>query len=222
MSTNKTGNLYPFVTKATVKGQLDSDPAFRIQAMAILHTLQTKHEQATKTTLNQQDRVAHDDAGPRDEADHRGRGERCAKQPMSEHDADQCERDRRQNNQRQLETAELRHHQDIDADDRHHEGGTHVAEGDIGDLPLAVPQNRRLAFVLGLAMEADSRFAERAPIMCLDALALLFNPYWLLLAAFVGANMLQAAFTGFCPAAKIFSKLGLKPGPAFACTAVTR
>lgn len=52
MSTNKTGNLYPFVTKATVKGQLDSDPAFRIQAMAILHTLQTEHEQATKTTLN--------------------------------------------------------------------------------------------------------------------------------------------------------------------------
>ena len=43
----------------------------------------------------------------------------------------------------------------------------------------------------------------------------LVNPYWLLLAAFVGANMLQAAFTGFCPAAKIFSKLGLKPGAAF-------
>lgn len=47
------------------------------------------------------------------------------------------------------------------------------------------------------------------------ALAWLFSPYWLLLAAFVGANMLQAAFTGFCPAAIIFRKLGLKTGCAF-------
>jgi hypothetical protein len=46
-------------------------------------------------------------------------------------------------------------------------------------------------------------------------LAWLFSPYWLLLTAFVGANMLQAAFTGFCPAAIIFRKLGLKTGSAF-------
>ncbi len=43
-------------------------------------------------------------------------------------------------------------------------------------------------------------------------LAWLVSPYWLLLAAFVGANLLQAAFTGFCPAVIIFRKLGLKPG----------
>ena len=47
------------------------------------------------------------------------------------------------------------------------------------------------------------------------ALGWLISPYWLLLAAFVRANMLQAAFTGFCPAAMIFERLGLKPGPAF-------
>jgi hypothetical protein len=29
--------------------------------------------------------------------------------------------------------------------------------------------------------------------------------------------MLQAAFTGFCPAAMIFNKLGLQPGVAFTC-----
>ena len=46
-------------------------------------------------------------------------------------------------------------------------------------------------------------------------LAWLFNPYWLLLAAFVGANMLQAAFTSFCPAAIVFQKLGMKSGCAF-------
>jgi hypothetical protein len=46
-------------------------------------------------------------------------------------------------------------------------------------------------------------------------LAWLVSPYWLILTAFVGANLLQAAFTGFCPAAIVFRKLGLKEGPAF-------
>lgn len=48
-------------------------------------------------------------------------------------------------------------------------------------------------------------------------LAWLVSPYWLLLTASVGANLFQAAFTGFCPAAIIFRKLGLKPGSAFEC-----
>jgi hypothetical protein len=48
------------------------------------------------------------------------------------------------------------------------------------------------------------------------------SPYWYLLAAFVGANMFQAAFTGFCPAAMIFRKLGLKTGPAFDCAVSAR
>jgi hypothetical protein len=51
------------------------------------------------------------------------------------------------------------------------------------------------------------------------ALAWLHSPYWLLLTAFVGANMLQAAFTGFCPAATIFRVAGLKCGTAFAAPA---
>jgi hypothetical protein len=46
-------------------------------------------------------------------------------------------------------------------------------------------------------------------------LAWLVSPYWLLLSAFVGLNMLQAAFTGFCPAAIAFRKLGIKAGSAF-------
>lgn len=41
------------------------------------------------------------------------------------------------------------------------------------------------------------------------------NPWWLLLPAFAGLNMIQAAFTGICPAAMAFKKLGLKPGAAF-------
>ena len=38
---------------------------------------------------------------------------------------------------------------------------------------------------------------------------------WLFLTAFAGFNMFQAAFTGFCPAAKIFKALGAKAGAAF-------
>jgi hypothetical protein len=38
---------------------------------------------------------------------------------------------------------------------------------------------------------------------------------WLILTAFVGLNMLQAAFTGFCPLAKILKAAGFKPGQAF-------
>ena len=40
-------------------------------------------------------------------------------------------------------------------------------------------------------------------------LSLTVHPLWIWLSAFAGANMLQAAFTGFCPAAMIFKKLGV-------------
>jgi hypothetical protein len=47
------------------------------------------------------------------------------------------------------------------------------------------------------------------------ALAVFHSQYWLWLTAFAGANMLQASFTGFCPAAIVFKKLGCKAGTAF-------
>ncbi|MEQ1710206.1 MAG: DUF2892 domain-containing protein [Hyphomicrobium sp.] len=47
------------------------------------------------------------------------------------------------------------------------------------------------------------------------ALAYYVHIYWLGLPAFVGLNLLQAAFTGFCPLAKILGALGMKPGCAF-------
>ena len=46
-------------------------------------------------------------------------------------------------------------------------------------------------------------------------LAWLISPYWLLLTAFAGVNMIQASFTGFCPAAMVFKKFGVKDGTAF-------
>ncbi|MEO8444255.1 MAG: DUF2892 domain-containing protein [Gammaproteobacteria bacterium] len=47
------------------------------------------------------------------------------------------------------------------------------------------------------------------------ALGLWVHPGWFWLTAFVGANLLQSSFTGFCPLAIILRKLGVKPGPAF-------
>jgi hypothetical protein len=47
------------------------------------------------------------------------------------------------------------------------------------------------------------------------ALAQWLSPYWLLLAAFVGFNLLQSAFTGFCPLAIILKRFGFEPGSAF-------
>lgn len=46
-------------------------------------------------------------------------------------------------------------------------------------------------------------------------LTLLASPWWLLLTAFAGANMVQASITGFCPAAMVAKALGAKPGCAF-------
>lgn len=45
------------------------------------------------------------------------------------------------------------------------------------------------------------------------ALSVLFDQRWLLLAAFVGINLIQSAFTGFCPAEKVLKKLGVGGPP---------
>ena len=66
-------------------------------------------------------------------------------------------------------------------------------------------------------MTIDNAVLSFAGFMVLISLALGYfhSPYWFLLTAFVGLNMLQAGFTGFCPAARAFKRLGLKPGQAF-------
>ena len=47
------------------------------------------------------------------------------------------------------------------------------------------------------------------------ALAWFVHPYWIGLAAFAGLTLIQASFTGFCPAAMLFKRLGLRQGVAF-------
>jgi hypothetical protein len=46
-------------------------------------------------------------------------------------------------------------------------------------------------------------------------LSLIHSSYWLWFTAFVGANLVQASFTGFCPMAKVLKLFGVKPGNAF-------
>ena len=66
-------------------------------------------------------------------------------------------------------------------------------------------------------MNIDKAVLAFAGFVVLASLVLtgLFGPWWLLLTAFAGLNMMQAAFTGFCPAAAIFRRFGVRPGAAF-------
>lgn len=57
-------------------------------------------------------------------------------------------------------------------------------------------------------------FAGFAILLSL-VLAVNHNINWLWFTAFVGANLLQSAFTGFCPLALILKKLGRPSGAAF-------
>ena len=58
------------------------------------------------------------------------------------------------------------------------------------------------------------RFAGAMVLLSL-LLAHFVSPYWLWFTAFVGANLLQSSFTGFCPLAVILRKTGMKSGAAF-------
>jgi len=63
-------------------------------------------------------------------------------------------------------------------------------------------------------MKTESYIRILAGTMVLISLALAHyvNNWWLLLAAFVGLNLIQSAFTGFCPAEIVLNKLGLGNG----------
>ena len=67
------------------------------------------------------------------------------------------------------------------------------------------------------AMNIDRLVFAFAGFMILLSVTLsqLHSVYWLALTAFVGLNMLQAAFTGFCPLAMILRRIGRPAGPAF-------
>ncbi len=66
-------------------------------------------------------------------------------------------------------------------------------------------------------MSLDRSVLAFAGVMTLLSvmLTLFVSPHFVWLTAFIGVNLLQSSFTGFCPAASVFRKLGIKPGCAF-------
>jgi len=62
-------------------------------------------------------------------------------------------------------------------------------------------------------MKMESRIRILAGTFVLTSLALGYyvNQWWLLLAAFVGVNLIQSAITGFCPAEMILSRIFKDP-----------
>jgi len=66
-------------------------------------------------------------------------------------------------------------------------------------------------------MNLDRAVLAFAGVMTLISVALtqLVSPWFFLFTVFIGLNLMQSAFTGFCPAAIVFKKLGLSSGCAF-------
>lgn len=68
-------------------------------------------------------------------------------------------------------------------------------------------------------MKTENAIRVLAGTMVLISVALthFVSPWWLLLAVFVGVNLIQSAFTGFCPAEIILRKLGVTKDGAGSC-----
>lgn len=66
-------------------------------------------------------------------------------------------------------------------------------------------------------MTLDRAVFAFAGIMTLISvlLTVFVSPYFIWFTVFIGLNLLQSSFTGFCPAALIFKRLGIKSGCAF-------
>ncbi len=61
-----------------------------------------------------------------------------------------------------------------------------------------------------MTVERALRLMAGAVLLISLALAHYLSPYWLWLTAFVGLNLLQSAFTNWCPAMTIFRAIGMK------------
>jgi hypothetical protein len=62
-----------------------------------------------------------------------------------------------------------------------------------------------------MTIERGLRGAAGVVILVSAALATFHSPYWMILTAFAGLNLLQSAFTNWCPMVWILGRCGLKP-----------
>jgi hypothetical protein len=81
-------------------------------------------------------------------------------------------------------------------------------------LPIAGPRAPRTG---DRSMSLDRAVLAFAGVMILLSVVLtaFVSPLFVWFTVFIGLNMLQSAFTGWCPAAIVFKKLGVKEGCAF-------
>lgn len=54
-------------------------------------------------------------------------------------------------------------------------------------------------------------------VMATTLLAIFHHPWWAWFTVFIGFNMFQSSFTGFCPAAMVMKKMGLKNESELTC-----
>jgi hypothetical protein len=59
-----------------------------------------------------------------------------------------------------------------------------------------------------MKIESLIRLLAGSVVLLGTVLAWLVSPWWLLLPAFAGANLIQSVFTGFCPPSIVLTKLG--------------
>ena len=62
-----------------------------------------------------------------------------------------------------------------------------------------------------MTIERGLRFVAGVVVLASTLLAVLVNPDWLALTAFAGLNLLQSAFTNWCPMVWILARMGLRP-----------
>ena len=62
-----------------------------------------------------------------------------------------------------------------------------------------------------MTIERGLRFVAGVVVLLSVLLTLLYSPYWIVLTAFVGLNLLQSAFTNWCPMVWLLARVGLRP-----------
>jgi hypothetical protein len=62
-----------------------------------------------------------------------------------------------------------------------------------------------------MTIERGLRLVAGVVVLLSTLLTLLFSTYWIALTGFVGLNLLQSAFTNWCPMVWLLARLGLRP-----------
>ena len=68
-----------------------------------------------------------------------------------------------------------------------------------------------------MTIEQIIRLLAGSMVLLSLALAHFVSPWWLLLTGFVGVNLIQSAFTGFCPPEILLRRLGVGKGTGTCC-----